>query len=78
MQIRMNGQLLLLRLAEMLIDIGCRIIQYNTDGLFLICKKNKKEEYDKVIKNLNNSVDLQWKLMRLNLCINMQSMIILQ
>lgn len=50
MQIRMNGQLLLLRLAEMLIDIGCRIIQYNTDGLFLICKKNKKEEYDKVIK----------------------------
>ena len=50
MQIRMNGQLLLLKLAEMLIAIGCRIIQYNTDGLFLICKKNKKEEYDKVIK----------------------------
>lgn len=46
----MNGQLLLLKLAEMLIAIGCRIIQYNTDGLFLICKKNKKEEYDKVIK----------------------------
>ena len=50
MQIRMNGQLLLLKLAEMLIAIGCRIIQYNTDGLFLICKKDKKEEYDKVIK----------------------------
>ena len=50
MQVRMNGQLLLLKLAEMLIAIGCRIIQYNTDGLFLICKKNKKEEYDKVIK----------------------------
>ena len=46
----MNGQLLLLKLAEMLISIGCRIIQYNTDGLFLICKKNKKEEYDKIIK----------------------------
>ena len=50
MQVRMNGQLLLLKLAEMLIAIGCRIIQYNTDGLFLICKKNKKEEYDKIIK----------------------------
>ena len=50
MQVRMNGQLLLLKLAEMLIAIGCRIIQYNTDGLFLICKKDKKEEYDKVIK----------------------------
>ena len=36
MQIRMNGQLLLLKLAEMLIQIGCRMIQYNTDGLFLI------------------------------------------
>ena len=46
----MNGQLLLLKLAEMLIAIGCKIIQYNTDGLFLICKKNKKEEYDQVIK----------------------------
>ena len=50
MQIRMNGQLLLLKLAEMLIQIGCRMIQYNTDGLFLICKKNKKDEYDRVIK----------------------------
>ena len=50
MQIRMNGQLLLLKLAEMLIAIGCRVIQYNTDGLFLICKKDKKEEYDKIIK----------------------------
>ena len=50
MQVRMNGQLLLLKLAEMLIAIGCRIIQYNTDGLFLICKKDKKEEYDKIIK----------------------------
>lgn len=50
MQIRMNGQLLLLKLAEMLININCRIIQYNTDGLFLICKKNQKQEYDQVIK----------------------------
>lgn len=50
MQIRMNGQLLLLKLAEMLIAIDCKIIQYNTDGLFLICKKNRKEEYDQVIK----------------------------
>ena len=51
MQIRMNGQLLLLKLAEMLTQIGCRMIQYNTDGLFLICKKDKKDLYDKVIKD---------------------------
>lgn len=30
MKIRMNGQLLLLNLAERLIGIGCRMIQYNT------------------------------------------------
>ena len=50
MKIRMNGQLLLLRLAEMLIKIGCKMIQYNTDGLYLICKKNKLDEYHKVVK----------------------------
>jgi hypothetical protein len=49
MQIRMNGQLLLLKLAEMLIEIGCTIIQYNTDGLFLICKKESKDLYDDTI-----------------------------
>lgn len=54
MQIRMNGQLFLLMLAEMLIDIGCRIIQYNTDGLFLVCPKDKKEEYDKTIKEFES------------------------
>ena len=31
MQIRMNGQLLLLNLAERLISIGCKMIQYNTE-----------------------------------------------
>lgn len=45
----MNGQLLLLKLAEMLIKINCKIIQYNTDGLFLICKKDRKADYDRVI-----------------------------
>ena len=35
----------------MLTQIGCRMIQYNTDGLFLICKKDKKDLYDKVIKD---------------------------
>lgn len=49
MQIRMNGQLFLLMLAERLIEIGCTIIQYNTDGVFLKCPKSKKEEYDRVI-----------------------------
>ena len=33
MQIRMNGQLMLLMLAERLIEIGCKILQANTKSL---------------------------------------------
>lgn len=45
MQIRINGQLLLLMLAEKLVELGCRIVQANTDGLFVLLKKSV---YDKV------------------------------
>lgn len=48
MRIRMNGQLILLMLAERLIDsTGCRVIQYNTDGIYAILKKDKYELYKK-------------------------------
>ena len=38
--IRINGQLMLLMLAEGLDAIGCRIIQSNTDGVFVLMKKS--------------------------------------
>lgn len=50
MSIRINGQLLLLMLAEELTIHGCRIIQINTDGILYLCKKNK---YD-IIKAIYN------------------------
>lgn len=50
MCIRINGQLLLLMLAEALSDIGCKIVQANTDGLFVILKKEKYDEYKQVCK----------------------------
>lgn len=53
MQIRINGQLLLLMLAEKLTQIGCRIVQANTDGLFVLLKK---EAYSKV-----NSICREWE-----------------
>ena len=37
--IRINGQLMLLMLAEGLSELGCRIIQSNTDGVFVLMKK---------------------------------------
>lgn len=53
MQIRINGQLLLLMLAEKLTQIGCRIVQANTDGLFVLLKK---DIYSKV-----NSICREWE-----------------
>ncbi|MGM9531435.1 hypothetical protein [Intestinibacter sp.] len=48
MQIRINGQLLLLMLAEKLVSIGCRIIQANTDGLFIIVKKDNYNNFKSI------------------------------
>ena len=53
MKIRINGQLLLLMLAEKLTQVGCRIIQANTDGLFVLLKK---DAYSKV-----NSICREWE-----------------
>lgn len=53
MQIRINGQLLLLMLAEKLTQLGCRIVQANTDGLFVLLKR---DVYSKV-----NNVCREWE-----------------
>lgn len=59
MQIRINGQLLLLMLAEKLISIGCKIIQANTDGLFVLRKKNKEKEFKAACKWWENLTNLE-------------------
>lgn len=58
MQIRINGQLLLLMLAESLTDIGCRIVQANTDGLFVLLKK----DYYSKVQEICRSWEQQTKL----------------
>lgn len=50
MQIRINGQLLLLMLAEKLVEIGCRIVQANTDGLFVLLKKDVYSKVDNICR----------------------------
>ena len=50
MQIRINGQLLLLMLAESLVELDCRIIQANTDGLFVLLKKDKYNQVKEACK----------------------------
>lgn len=50
MQIRMNGQLFLLMLAERLIEIGCTILQANTDGLFVLRKIADEQKFQQVCR----------------------------
>lgn len=50
MQIRMNGQLFLLMLAERLIEIGCTILQANTDGLFVLRKISDEQKFQQVCR----------------------------
>ena len=50
MQIRINGQLLLLMLAEKLTQIGCRIVQANTDGLFVLLKRDVYSKANNICK----------------------------
>lgn len=50
LQIRINGQLMLLMLAERLLAAGCRIIQANTDGLFVLRKKKDDDKFKAACK----------------------------
>lgn len=47
MQVRINGQLLLLMLAERLLDLGCKLYQINTDGILYKIKRVNMINYNK-------------------------------
>ena len=59
MRIRINGQLLLLMLAEKLISIDCQIIQANTDGLFVLRKKKDEQKFKDICKWWENLTKLE-------------------
>ena len=50
MQVRINGQLFLLKFCEKLLSIGCKLKQINTDGALYICKKDKLDQLKQIIK----------------------------
>ena len=56
MKIRMNGQLMLIMLAERLMEIGARIIQVNTDGVLYLIKKDAP--YQQVLSEWEQDVNL--------------------
>lgn len=45
--LRINGQLMILMLAEAFVEAGARIINTNTDGIFVL---HKDEDYDKLLE----------------------------
>lgn len=59
MKIRINGQLLLLMLAEKLLKIGCKILQINTDGVFVLRKKKDEELFKNTCKEWEELTKLE-------------------
>ncbi len=45
--LRINGQLMILMLAEAFVEAGAKIINTNTDGIFVL---HKKKDYDKLVE----------------------------
>lgn len=58
MQIRMNGQLMLLMLAERLLAIGCKILQANTDGIFVLRKLSDEDKFQQICKEWEKQTKL--------------------
>lgn len=58
MKIRMNGQFLLLMLAERLTLSGIKIIQANTDGLFLMRNKADDGSFQKILREWEEETKL--------------------
>lgn len=57
--ITVNGQLSLSMLAEQFLDIGCKIIQCNTDGVTALVPRDREAEYYAITKSWEDKVGLQ-------------------
>ena len=59
LKIRVNGQLMILMLAEKLAAIGVRIINANTDGLFLELDKNLEDKVKEICDSWTKTTKLR-------------------
>ena len=60
-KIRINGQLILLLLVDRLLDLGCEIIQCNTDGVVYRAKKGLKQAISDAIKEVETLTRLEFE-----------------
>ena len=60
-KIRMNGQLILLMLADLLLQHSCEIVQVNTDGVMFIAKKAYKDAIMESVAKLEQLTKLSFE-----------------
>lgn len=60
-KIRINGQLILLMLADLLLQHSCEIVQVNTDGVMFIAKKAYKDAITESVAKLEQLTKLSFE-----------------
>ena len=60
-KIRINGQLILLMLVDRLLELGCKIVQVNTDGVMYIAKKTAKDEIQETVSEVERITQLTFE-----------------
>lgn len=60
-KIRINGQLILLMLVDILVEFNCKIVQVNTDGVMFIAKKNIEKEIMESVSKLEQLTKLSFE-----------------
>ena len=60
-KIRINGQLVLLMLVDRLLELGCEIIQVNTDGVMYVAKKDLYDRIGEAIKEVEDITRLSFE-----------------
>lgn len=60
-KIRINGQLILLMLVDRLLDLGCEIIQVNTDGVVYKAKNDLRDKIQDAISEVEKITRLEFE-----------------
>ena len=60
-RIRINGQLILLMLVDRLLELGCKIVQVNTDGVIYIAKKTAQGKIQETVSEVERITQLTFE-----------------
>lgn len=60
-KIRINGQLTLLMLVDRLLELNCKIVQVNTDGVMYIAKEARRKEIQNAISEVEELTQLTFE-----------------